>query len=169
MVVSQRRRSGGGLPSVGEKRAERGKLRSVPHVGVKTPAACQIGSPLRMLGSPVPGHWLVALGRVLKPGMSPNHYGSDYSSVRPANNWFSIFPNWTKFINYENHLSVALKITQFCNMIKWKIGNNFPFANWTKFINYENHFSVALKITQYYNMIKWKIGNNFPFANKFKL
>jgi hypothetical protein len=70
---------------------------------------------------------------VSKPGVSPNGCGLHCSSVRPTNNWFSILLNWTEFVNYESHLSLALKFTKLFNLIEWEIRNNFPFGNKSKF------------------------------------
>jgi hypothetical protein len=100
--------------------------------------------------------------------MSPNQYGPHCSLVRPANNWFSIFPNYTKFVIYENNLPVTPNFTKFCILIEWKIGNNFPFGNKFKFeAQLELKFleeKLLLNLSQIYWGFKpvWKNLINFP-------
>jgi hypothetical protein len=49
------------------------------------------------------------------------------------NQTFFYFPNWPKFVNNENHHSVAPKISNLWNLIKCMMRNNFPFSSKLKF------------------------------------
>jgi hypothetical protein len=105
-VANRQRAAGGVSPREGERNGEGEKSSAehsfyregeregttvVPHICDKMPVACRIGWTTARNGSPSPRS--LVLSRDFKPGANPNWYELYCSSVRPANNCFSIFPN----------------------------------------------------------------------------
>jgi hypothetical protein len=137
---------------------------SVPHVGDSRPTACRSGGNVVQHRSPIP----VRLGRgavCLKLTQTTVPPGRT-QFIKP--NVFFYFSNWPEFVNYENHLSVALKFTKLCNVIEWKMCNNFPFGHKFKFeIKLELKFleaKILLNLGQIYWGFKlvWKKLINSP-------
>jgi hypothetical protein len=106
-------------------RTERVRRRA-PRVGVTRWRWARPAEPWHVPVSPVLGCWWAGLGQVLKGGASQNRYQATLFLGPDRYTQFSIFLNWTKFVNYKTHPSIALKFTKLCNLIEWKTRNNLP-------------------------------------------
>jgi hypothetical protein len=94
-----------GTPFIGE--GEREEVTVVPHVGDKMLATCWTSWTMVRTGLVYPGSLTGGPRSGFQTWHEPEQYGPHNSSVRPANNCFSIFPNSTKYVNYENHPDVC--------------------------------------------------------------
>jgi hypothetical protein len=107
--------------------------------------------------SPTPGHWPVALGWCFKMWQENEMVLGHTKMI------FLFSQNWTKFVNYENHLYVAPKFFKNFNRIQWKIMNKFPFGWKFKFkTEFELKF-LEEKLLLNLNWIYW--GSNMFETN----
>jgi hypothetical protein len=122
-----------GQPTAFIARGQR-ELRAGPSGWRRTPASSRTGEPSARAGFPystATDRW--ASVSVLNVAWVWTGTWAALFIDRPVTPNFLISPNWTEFVKYENHLYVAPKFIKLCNLIQWKVWNNFPFGRKFKF------------------------------------